>query len=154
VLYSYSLDYTTKALILFDLSSIPASASVKSASLDVTIESWINPQQLIGQFVTTPWNYDAPGFGWTDSGTMAWKTLGIGSADVAGPIFGFTNIDASGYQRRSAALDAASVQSWIHDSAANRGVVLTNPNANKVLRILSSEASNPAQRPTLTVTYE
>src|SRR6185503_7338894 len=136
-----------------DVSSIPSSASVKTASLDVTIESWTSPQQLLGYFLTTPWNYDAPSFGWIDSGVGAWTSAGIGPGDVTGPAFLFTDIDARGYQRTSVMLDAARVETWIHNGAANQGVVLTNPNPGRVLRLYASEASDPAQRPTLTVTY-
>jgi hypothetical protein len=52
------------------------------------------------------------------------------------------------------ALDAASVQSWVQSASANQGLVLANRDAGKVLRIDSSEAADPARRPTLTVTYE
>ena len=72
---------------------------------------------------------------------------------MQGPSFAFAGIDASGYQRKSVALDAASVQRWLSNPTANQGVVLVNQNAGKVLRIFSSEASSSAQRPTLSITY-
>jgi hypothetical protein len=153
VLYTYALDYTAKALLRFDVSSIPASAQVRSASLDVTFESW-TAQTLTGNFLATPWSYDAPSLGWVDSGAgRPWTTPGIGSGDVTGPSFQWTNIDASGYQRKSVALDVASVQRWVQDASMNQGVVLTNPNPGKVLRVFSSEASDPARRPKLAVTF-
>ena len=77
----------------------------------------------------------------------------MGASDLIGPRFLLTGIDASGYQRKSVELDPASVQKWVHDASANHGVLLTNPNSGRVLRVFSSEAKNAAQRPSLSVTY-
>jgi hypothetical protein len=155
VLYTYTLDYTAKGLIRFDLTQIPTDASILSAKLDMTFESWVSPQELLGNFLTTPWSESAQGFGWTSGGAGSnWSVPGIGSADVHGPTFAFADIDASGYQRRSVTLDAASVQAWVRNASANQGLVLANSDAGKVLRIYSSEVSDPAKRPTLTVTYQ
>jgi hypothetical protein len=154
MLYTYTLDYTAKALIKFDVSAIPATASVVSASLAMTFESWTSPQTLLGSFLKTPWNAGNASFGWTNTGGgSAWTITGIGSGDLTGPSFKFSGIDASGYQRKSVALDPASVQAWVHDPTVNDGLVFANPNSNKVLRIYSSEATNLANRPTLSVTY-
>jgi hypothetical protein len=155
MLYTYALDYTTKALVRFDLSSIPASATVTAAKLDVTFESWVGPQVVLGNFVKTPWNYASSLFGWTSGGAgAAWTTPGLGSGDFTGPSWKFLGIDASGYQRKSVSLDAASVQAWVRQISANQGIVLANQDASKVLRVYSSEASDVAKRPTLSVTYQ
>lgn len=154
MLYTYALDYTAKALVRFDLSQVPATATIDSAKLDLTVESWVSAQVLVGNFLSTPWSYSSSSFGWASGGSgTAWKTPGIGSSDVKGPSFSFLNIDGSGYQRRSVTLDAASVQAWVKTPSANQGVVLANRDANKVLRIYSSEAADAAKRPSLTVTY-
>jgi len=93
--------------------------------------------------------------GWTQTGAgSAWTSPGIGSADVRGPSFLFSDINANGYQRKSVVLDASSVQQWVQGGAANQGLVLVNQNAGKVLRIYSSEAVNASHRPTLSVTYQ
>ena len=153
-LYAYTLDYTTKALIRFDVSSIPTTAKVVSANLSVTVESWAAAQALLGNFIATPWNYDK-GVGWVDTGSgTAWTAPGIASGDVTGPGFQISGIDASGYQGKSVALDPASVERWVRDATTNQGVVLANPNPGKVLRLFSSEASDPAKRPRLSVTYQ
>ena len=153
-LYTYALDYTTEALIRFDLSQIPANASIVSASLALTFESWTSPQTLLGSFLATPWNDNGAGFGWTDTGTgSAWSSPGIGPGDVQGAGFQFSGIDASGYQRKSVALDTATVQGWVSNAASNQGVLLANQTSGQVLRIDSSEVGDPAQRPTLSVTY-
>jgi hypothetical protein len=155
VLYSWVLDYTAKALIRFDVSQIPTTASVVSAKLDMTFESWVSPQALNVNFLKTPWSYSATSFGWTSTGSgTAWTVPGIGSGDFYGPTLLFQNLDASGYQRRSMALDAASVQAWVRSASANQGLALTNRDAGKVLRIYSSEAADAAKRPTLTLTYQ
>jgi hypothetical protein len=154
MLYTYALDYTTKALIRFDVSQIPSTASVVSAKLDVTVESWTSPQTLIGNFLATPWSYASASLGWTSGGAGSWKTAGIGASDVTGPAFTFFGINASGYQRKTVALDPASVTAWLQSSTANQGIVLANQDPGKVLRIYSSEASDPAKRPTLSVSYQ
>jgi hypothetical protein len=154
-LYTYTLDYTTKALIRFDLSSVPATARVLSAKLDVTLESWSGPQTLDGSFLSPRWDYGSASFGWTDTGAGSpWSVPGIGAGDVHGPGFQFSGIDSSGYQRKSVALDTGTVQGWVSDSATNQGVVLTNQDAGQMLRIYSSEAAIAAKRPTLSLTYQ
>jgi len=155
LLYTYALDYTTKALIRFDVSQVPASANVVSAKLDFTFESWTGPQTLIGSYLSTPWTYTSASFGWTGAGTgSAWAVPGIGTGDVTGPALKVLGIDASGYQRKSIALDAASVQAWVRDAGANQGLVFANSEAGKVLRIFSSEALDPTKRPSLSITYQ
>ncbi|HTA90519.1 MAG TPA: DNRLRE domain-containing protein, partial [Polyangiaceae bacterium] len=154
-LYAYTIDYTTKALLKFDLSQIPAAATVLSASLALTIESWTSPQALIGNFLATPWNESGANFGWTDTGSgAAWSSPGIGSADTRGPSFQFAGIDASGDQQKTVALDVATVQGWLRDASTNDGLVLSNQDTGQVLRIYSSKATDPTQRPALSVTYD
>jgi hypothetical protein len=154
-LYVYALDYTTKALLKFDISQVPSTARVTAASLDVTFESWSNPQTVLGSYVETPWSLAASAFGWTQGGSgSAWGTPGIGPSDLLAPTFAIAGINASGYQRRTIGLDTATVQSWVGSAAANQGVLLVNQDAGKVLRIFSSEASNSAYRPTLKVTFQ
>jgi hypothetical protein len=155
MLYTYTLDYTSKGLIRFDVSQIPASATVVSAKLDLTFESWVGPQTLAGSYLTTPWSYASAGLGWTNGGAgSAWTSVGVGPGDVHGPTFNFLGIDASGYQRKSVALDTANVQAWVRSAAANQGLLLANAESAKVLRIFSSEAADAAKRPSLTVSYQ
>jgi hypothetical protein len=133
---------------------IPASATVVSATLALTFQSWVGPQTLLGDFVGTPWDYASPTLGWTSAGNdTAWAIPGIGAGDVDGVRFRFSGIDASGYQRKTVALDAAGVQDWVRDPASNQGLRLQNKSTGKLLRIYSSEAATAAQRPTLSVTY-
>jgi len=154
-LYTYTLDYTTKGLIRFDVSALPVGATVTAATLDVTFESWVGPQTLNGNFLKTPWSYTSTALGWANGGAgSAWATPGIGVADTLGPTFQFLAVGGTGYQRKSVPLDIASVQAWVGNSAANQGLVLANADVNKVLRICSSEAANIAQRPTLAVTFQ
>jgi hypothetical protein len=154
MLYAYSLEYTTKSLIRFDVSQIPTTATVTSAELAVTIESWINAQSLSGDFLKTPWSYGTSAFGWSNGGSgQAWTAAGTGKGDVLGRGFVLSGLTGSGYQRRAVALDPAGVQTWVRNPASNQGLLLTNPSAGKVLRLYSSDASNVANRPTLSITY-
>ncbi|WP_437976531.1 DNRLRE domain-containing protein [Sorangium sp. So ce295] len=155
VLLADTRRYTMKALIRFDVSQIPTTATVTAAKLDVTFESWVGPQALNGNFMKTPWSYGSATLGFTSGGAGSnWTAPGIGSGDVQGPTFQFLNIDDSGYQRRSIALDPGSVQRWVRSSAANQGLVLANTATGKDLRICSSEVANVARRPTLSVTFQ
>jgi hypothetical protein len=150
-LYAYVTSYAAKALLKFDVSSIPSTATVASARLDVMVESWINGAGLSGDFLTTSWDYATVGNIHATSGTT-WTQAGIGTSDVANKPFTFPAINASGNQKKSVDLDAAQIQAWIANAAANRGLVVSNPTSG-ILRIFSSEASNAVDRPTLTVTY-
>jgi hypothetical protein len=155
MLYTYTLDYTTKALLKFDLTQVPTGAKVVAAKLGLTFESWTSPQALVGQFLGTPWSIASASLGWTNGGAgAAWKTLGIGATDVVGTSFLFSSIDASGYQRKTVALDPASVQRWVSFPLENQGLVLASRDLGKVLRIYSSEATDPGKRPTLEVTFQ
>jgi hypothetical protein len=155
MLYVYALDYTTKALLKFDVSQIPSTARVTAASLDVTFESWVSAQTVVGSYVKTPWSLAAAAFGWTQSGSgTPWTTPGTGPGDLLGPTFTIAGINASGYQRRSISLDSTTVQEWVRSAAANQGLLLVNQDAGKVLRVYSNEASNAAHRPTLSVTFQ
>jgi hypothetical protein len=73
---------------------------------------------------------------------------------VTGPAFLLTGIGSGGYQRKSIALDPARVQAWVSDPAQNQGLVLVNQASGKVLRMCSSESTNLARRPTLSITFE
>jgi hypothetical protein len=155
MLYVYALDYTTKALLKFDVSRVPSTARVTAASLDVTFESWVSAQTVLGSYVKTPWSLAAAAFGWTQGGSgTPWTTPGTGAGDLLGPTFTIAGINASGYQRRSIGLDTATVQEWVRSAAANQGLLLVNQGAGKVLRVYSNEASNAAHRPTLNVTFQ
>ncbi|WP_437715722.1 DNRLRE domain-containing protein [Sorangium sp. So ce448] len=155
VLLADTRRHTTKALIRFDVSQIPTTATVTAATLAVTFESWVGPQTLNGNFMKTPWSYGSATLGFSSGGAGSdWTAPGIGSGDVEGPTFQFLNIDSSGYQRRSIALDPGSVQRWVRSSAANQGLVLANSATGKDLRICSSEVANVARRPTLSVTFQ
>ena len=154
-LFTYALpSYQTKALLRFDLASVPADASVTKASLELTVESWVGPQALTGSFLATDWEIASPAFGWTETGSAGrWASPGIGAADITGPSFRISGIGASGAQLKTVELDALAVQSWVRNPATNHGLVLSNTERDKVLRVYASEASNSATRPTLRLTY-
>ena len=138
----------------FDVSSIPGSASVVSAKLDLTFESWTGPQTLLGNFLRTPWSLDAPNLGWTSGGAgFDWTVPGGGPGDMTGVPFELSGLDASGYQHKSVALDAEGVQAWVSDAGSNHGVLLENQGSGSVLRIFSNETAELGRRPTLSITY-
>jgi hypothetical protein len=150
-LYAYVTSYAAKALLAFDVSSIPSDATVASARLDVMVESWINGAGLTGDFLKTAWDYATVGNIHATPATT-WSQTGIGSNDVANKPFTFPTITSAGNQKKSVDLDATQVQAWVANAANNHGLVISNPTSG-ILRIFSSEAPNAADRPTLTVTY-
>lgn len=147
--------YTTKALLYFDLGgSIPSTATIVSAQLDLTVECWNNGQQLNGSYLQSSWDENSAQLGWTSrDDANAWSQPGIGPGDrVAGRSFVIGGLTSAGTVRHSVALDPAQVQAWVANPASNQGILLENPATGVVLRIHSSSASS--DRPKLTVTYK
>lgn len=147
--------YTAKALLRFDLGSVPRNATVLSAQLELTVESWFNGMELNGGYLQNAWDARSGKLGWSNcSDTQPWVQTGIGPGDlVPGRSFQLTGLTSGGTQKRSVALDPAQVQAWLRDPSTNHGIVLSNPATDRVLRIHSSAHGTQDQRPRLTVTY-
>ena len=143
------------SLINWDISSIPTTAVVESAS--ITLNSITTTAQdyeiyeLLKPWVESQVNWDqtAAGTDWEVSGARG--ATDRGSAVLGSVIFttaGFVTVELN-------AAGIALVQSWITAPAANNGIVIQDYSTNDFAGafIYSSEAFTAANRPILTVTY-
>lgn len=143
------------ALLKWDLSSIPAGSTVTAATLTfrVTDES------------SSSYDFYALNRAWTESGAT-WGQTGTGTAwGTAGAAQGSTDRGTQSLGKITAAspgtltvtLNAAGiakVQEWIGNPAANYGIVIQNYSLSSGFEVSSSEATNVADRPMLTVTWD
>jgi len=140
------------ALLYFDVSSIPANATIKSATLKVYASYGSLPNLLLsGYALKKPWDVNTANW-WNASSMSKWEMAGAnGSGDRDSTPFDSALVKAGGW----VTLDAtALVQSWV--SGSNYGLILRGDNAapKTEWQIISSDFSNPALRPTLEVTYD
>ena len=145
----------SNALLKFDLSSIPASAKIISATLVLNQSS---PAALGGDFsihrVTNPWvegvmtgGNGSPNWTNRDIG-VTWATLG-GDYDPAAVTTINIPVGLLPHQWEVAAL----VQSWVSGDSLNFGMAIVPVSFGSDAFFHSSDASNAALRPKLTITY-
>lgn len=163
-LRTYSNDLTggnTRfTLIRFDLSSLPAGATIMDARLDFTAEAILYPDTALMrvQRVTNSWVegtqagewWETPdGATWTSRGPGLpdWTTAGV---DVAEEVCQLTALEG---HNGSCSLTVLARQ-WAAGALANNGVRLSNVNAyNDDLFISSRQGATPEDHPRLLVRY-
>lgn len=158
-----------RALLRFDLSAIPADATITAASVTLTIVrgQGAGTNTLLLR-VTTPWT-EGPTAGsgqgatpvdgdvtWTEAsvGSTSWNTAG---GDFAGPFSASTKIPdpATGSITLTRDRLIADVQAWVDGSQPNYGWFLWgNENGQTAMRYFSRESmGGPETLPRLDITY-
>ncbi|HVK59669.1 MAG TPA: immunoglobulin domain-containing protein [Candidatus Kapabacteria bacterium] len=147
-----------RALIRFDLTSIPANATVLSAELKLVVVRAPNtvPYTLHLHRLLTSWTLFAD---WSLANTNApWSTPGAGEGTdyITSSATGIAESTAAGFfaSFNSSANLHADLQTWIQNPGTNHGwiIISDGENAEYSARHLgSSESQNP---PRLTLTYE
>src|SRR5262249_9383131 len=140
---------------------IPAGATVSSATLTLSVDTWTANPTIRGYYLLAPWNgtpaMGNSALGWIHRGTgQDWASpgaLGQGTDVVAGKSFVLANIRAVGTQTITVGLDPAVVQGWVGNPLANQGILLVNETTGAVVRVNASENATAAFRPKLSVTY-
>lgn len=134
-----------RGLLRFDLSDIPAGATIRSATLYLNSVDGNRGHVNSVYRVTTEWNEGTAT--WNDP----WNTPG-GDFDGQALITTF-EIGAMGC---AIPVDLTSlVTSWVEGGYANYGILITASGPRSVAHYVSKEDTvNPALRPQLVVTYE
>ncbi len=130
---------TQQALVRFDLSSIPASAIVSSATLSVRKASSVGTGSLGVFLITTPWVEN----------TVTFSSFGAGWAPNALATAAIATVPTGGYVTADL---TSTVQSWVAGATANHGVLLDEVGPGRAT-FGSSESSTAVSQPTLTVCY-
>ncbi len=148
-------DRASKVLMHFDLSSIPSSATIVDAKLEVYIDSqagetYFKIYQLLNEWNENEatWNIRKAGVNWDSAG---------GDMDE-GTFYGGPQIFASDVGKyKTISAEAATplknlIQDWVSGNKANYGVAYTRiyPDGTRNVFVESKEAANP---PKLTVTW-
>lgn len=145
-----------RALIAFDVSSaIPAGSTIKSVKFQLTVDKTHPGGQPMGMhFVTAQWvesaswNSRQPGTKWTKAGGD-FRATASATTNVSGQLDG---LFPHSWESPGLVQD---VQGWLDDPSTNAGWILIGAEGleQSVKKILSSESTSPATRPSLTVTY-
>ncbi len=165
-------DTVRRALLQFDLTSIPAGSTVTSVSLKLTMLQTISgayPASLHRCAASWGEGASGPSFGESEGGgfpaqtgdatwlhrfyaTSTWTTAG---GDFAAGASATTSVDQVGDYTWSSAQLTADVQSWVNNPASNNGWVLRGDEAatGSAKRYGSRAQALAADRPALTVTY-
>lgn len=129
------------SLLKWNLSTIPAAATVQSASLGLTVSNASAGAYNLYQYNNA----------WVES-TATWTNQNANSN--LGPLVGTITATTTG--TKTITLNAAGiamVQGWIKGTVANHGLLIKSAGTTDGLDIRSSEYSTTASRPTLTIQY-
>lgn len=142
----------SRLLLRFDLSGIPAGATIQSAVLELYYQSAKNSlsEVLRVHRLTRAWT--EPGTTWrTYDGVNNWTSQG-GDFDAA--VVASVTLDSTVNVWKAWTVTAL-VQSWMNGTNPNHGMLLETParSGNNERRFASSENASAALRPKLTLTY-
>ncbi|EKD42045.1 MAG: hypothetical protein ACD_73C00357G0002, partial [uncultured bacterium] len=149
------------SLLKFDLSQIPAGATITDAKIEFYVQSIDYPSSpsVIIHRVSQNWLEGTDTGAWdnqpVDGANWASRGPGIGNWSSAGgsiaePLCQLTLVNLS----MNSCTVTSLVQQWLNGSTANNGIRIANTNEyNDVVSISSSESANAANRPRLVVQY-
>lgn len=147
-----------RALIAFDLSSIPSNATIVSATLSLTVvtDSSSNARTMSAYRVKRNWT--ETGATWNKyDGTNDWQTAGAGGAnDIDVSAMGSGSVTASQAVGSVVTLTftAAEVQKFIDGTYTNYGwLLMVDTESSDLYDYASSDHSTATLRPVLTVVY-
>ena len=144
----------TYVLLQWDVSSIPSTARVRSASLTVTVSD--KAEQTYSLYALTrawtesqvTWKQADSGHDWTSNGAD-----GSGDRDVSS-LGSITAVATGTYTVTLNAMGVEAVQQWVSTPSRNHGVVLANKDNDNRLELRSREYSTKTSRPRLTVSWD
>jgi hypothetical protein len=141
------------ALLSWNVAQIPAGSVVLSATVVVDV---LDPSayQYEVYSLSRRWNEMEASWSVAENGS-AWRTRGaLGALDHGiAPVAVTTPQSKGATSFYFTAAGVAAVQQWVEDPAKNFGVIIQDYSAKDALSISSREASDPARRPKLIVSY-
>jgi len=143
-------DVRRTVVMRFDLSSVPADATIQSAALHIWTDfdegqtCTLYPLLEAWSETAATWNRRMPGVAWSNAGAGAPGSRSMTAIGTVTPLQPNT-----GYV---IPLDVATVAGWVANPASNHGIAFVTTNANGT-RFSTREHPNPQVRPFLRVTY-
>jgi RHS repeat-associated protein len=147
-----------RSLIKFDLSSIPANATITSATLSLWTtgdlsdnDRTIRVYRLKTAFdeSSATWNESASGINWQSAGASG--TNDRESTDIGSVLVLANETDGT---EKQIALDAARIQEMVSGTFTNNGfIIIADTELNDRFNYKSSDASTASQRPKLVIQY-
>jgi len=140
------------ALLKWDISSIPTSATVQSAEIRLNVfdpsANTYNLHSLNALWLESQvtWSSSLTGIPWSLGGALSVVDRGsmIGTVTPTSTGEVIVTLNAAGI---------AAVQQWVTSPATNNGVIISNPAATDGFDFSSREAGTASQRPQLRVSY-
>ncbi len=163
---SWTSDSSTsfRYLLRFDNlgSVLPASASITGAALTFSFTNWQAPVDVVGCFLSVPWQETVPpgaprfaGTGWQNRGyyngaNAAWTQPGGWSdCDASRGTVTFPAVSNGGLSTQTVQLDPSVVQAWL--TGNNYGMLFRA--ASGQVRMGSTTSTAIGQKPKLTIQY-
>lgn len=167
----FSTPQTKRGLLQFDISSIPADATINSATLKLTVSTnflgtshtidiyrlrrrWLTQTNagaayiLVSRASYNNYRQDVP---------SAWTTAGASDTtnDRDGTAIGSFSVTSSTSGQVSITLSASQFQEWVDGSFLNNGIILqaSNETGTTLMRWLSEGNATAANRPQIVVDY-
>ncbi len=147
--------YSVRYLLKFGNLPVPAGSQVISATLAISLDSWVSSAtNITGFYLKNTWDPASSRLGWLHrNATADWAGPGASSAGVdtvAGKSFQVPRLRPVGPQTVMIPLDPAQVQAWIDTPALNQGIMLVNNVPGDIVRPIST-AGTQSMRPALTI---
>jgi RHS repeat-associated protein len=141
--------FLRRTIMAFDLGSIPTTAQVSGADLDLdmTVLTGAAPMSISAHRMTGGWATTAT---WNSNGAVPWTG---GNADLSVELARTDIGSSTGHYHWT--ITAPTVQGWVSKTSGNWGLLLkeTDETVAKLVRFDSGFATDPSVRPRLTVTY-
>lgn len=146
----------SRGLLKFDLSAIPAGATIDSATISIYVN--FNAFSPVSSRITSVSLYQITA-DWTEMGVTydtkpAWNTAAVTSMSIPAGTGSGGSIPFNGYINGSGANITTLVQSWFNGTTPNFGLATSDTYTPAgLLRISARETSGTSQDPRLRVTY-
>jgi RHS repeat-associated protein len=147
-----------RSLIKFDLSSIPANATITSATLSLWTSSDLSSNSRMVQVYRLKTAFNETQATWNIAATgINWQTAGAsGGNDRESTAIGSTTIiaDESLNIEKLIVLTPAKIQEMVSGAFTNRGfIIVANTESNDRFNYKTSDSTNSVQRPKLVIQY-
>lgn len=160
--YEMRIGNNRVSLLRFELGQIPTTASVFSATLEISVsptdaleQGYCAISPLLEDWTEGSKDYSDGIVNWTQrTMTASWATAGAGApGSRTSQVIG-TFVPVLESVRHHVALDVSAVQPWIANPASNFGIVLYGQDEGiQGAWLATREASDPTLRPCIVITY-